>query len=475
MLGDNAYPNGTDSEYQAAVFNMYPVMLRQSVLWPAYGNHDGQSADADTQTGAYYDMFTLPKSGEAGGVASGTEAYYSFDFGNVHFVCLDSFESSRSTSGAMLTWLENDLDATTKDWIVAYWHHPPYSRGSHNSDLEAALIDMRVNANPILEAHGVDLVLTGHSHSYERSFLIDGHYGPSGTFFTPSHVKDGGSGRPATDGPYEKPLVGPDPHEGTVYTVAGSSGQTSGGTLNHPAKYLSLNVLGSMVLDFNGNRLDATFLDSTGTVRDTFTIIKQASLPPQTDFEGTPRTGPAPLSVQFTDKTLNGPTGWSWDTDGNGTPDTAAQNPSRLYAAAGVYTVSLNATNVGGAQQATKTGYICVTAALPPAVVTGLTLGPGKSALAWDATALATRFDLVRGSLGTLRSTGGSFATATNTCLENDGTDTSGSDTTSPATGAGFWYLVRAADCANRAGSYNDITQIASRDAGIAAAAGACP
>ena len=40
MFGDNAYENGTDSEYQAAVFDMYPTMLRQSVLWPALGNHD---------------------------------------------------------------------------------------------------------------------------------------------------------------------------------------------------------------------------------------------------------------------------------------------------------------------------------------------------------------------------------------------------------------------------------------------------
>jgi calcineurin-like phosphoesterase family protein/purple acid phosphatase-like protein/PKD domain-containing protein len=474
MLGDNAYPNGTDTEYQAAVFNMYTVMLRQSVLWSCYGNHDGQSADSDTQTGAYYDMFTFPKSGEAGGVPSGTEAYYSFDFGNVHFVSLDSFESSRSPSGAMLTWLANDLGATTKDWIIAFWHHPPYSRGSHNSDIEAELTDMRVNANPILEAHGVDLVLTGHTHAYERSFLIDGHYGASGTF-SPLHVKDGGSGRPATDGPYEKPLVGPDPHEGTVYTVAGSSGQISGGTLNHPAKYLSLNVLGSMVLDFNGNRLDATYLDSTGTVRDTFTIVKQPTLLPQTDFDGSPRTGPAPLTVQFSDKTLNGPTAWSWDTDGNGTPDATTQNPSLMYPAAGRYTVSLAATNLGGTQPATKTGFVCVTAAAPPAAVTGLMLGPDKSALSWGAPALDASFDLVRGDLGALRSGDGNFTTSSTTCVENDGGDGIGSDASSPAPGGGFWYVVRAADCANRAGSYDDGTQSGSRDAEIAAAATACP
>ncbi|MCA9772522.1 MAG: fibronectin type III domain-containing protein, partial [Myxococcales bacterium] len=81
MLGDNAYSSGTDPEFQSAVFNTYPTLLRKIVLWPTLGNHDGASADSATQTGPYYDIFTLPKAAEAGGVPSGTEAYYSFDYG----------------------------------------------------------------------------------------------------------------------------------------------------------------------------------------------------------------------------------------------------------------------------------------------------------------------------------------------------------------------------------------------------------
>jgi len=122
----------------------------------------------------------------------------------------------------------------------------------------------------------VDLVLGGHSHSYERSYLIDGHYGLS-TTFNDSYKKDGGSGREPT--PYQKP-AGLLPHQGAVYTVAGSSGQTSAGTLNHPAMFISLNVLGSLVLDFQTNRLDLSFLNSNGAVEDDFTIIKGASGPP---------------------------------------------------------------------------------------------------------------------------------------------------------------------------------------------------
>jgi len=275
MLGDNAYDDGTDSEYQSAVFNMYPTVLRNSVLWPTLGNHDGHSASSSSQTGPYYNVFTLPRNAEAGGVASGTEAYYSFDYGNIHFVCLNSYDVDRAATGAMLTWLKSDLAANTKDWLVAFFHHPPYSKGSHNSDSETELVQMRENALPILEDNGVDLVLAGHSHSYERSKFLDGHYGSSSSL-TSAHVLDSGSGREDGDGAYQK-AVGPVSHEGAVYAVPGASGQTSGGSLNHPAMYVSLNVLGSFVLDIDGSRLDAQYLDNNGTRRDYFTLLKGGS------------------------------------------------------------------------------------------------------------------------------------------------------------------------------------------------------
>jgi len=273
MLGDNAYSDGTDSDYQAAVFDMYPDMLRQTVLWPTLGNHDAQSADSSAQSGPYYSIFSLPKQGESGGLASGTEAYYSFDYGNIHFICLDSSDSSRSTSSPMLTWLKNDLLSTTQDWIIAFWHHPPYSKGSHDSDSDGTMTDMRQNALPILEAGGVDLVLTGHSHSYERSFLLDGHYGDSGTLTT-AMVLDSGDGKVTGDGAYQKSAPPSLPHDGAVYVVAGSSGQTGGGSLDHPAMYRSLNVLGSLVIDVNGPQMDVRFVRSNAALGDEFTITK---------------------------------------------------------------------------------------------------------------------------------------------------------------------------------------------------------
>ncbi len=170
-------------------------------------------------------------------MASGTEAYYAFDYGNIHFISLESYETDRSPGGAMMTWLENDLAANDKDWVIAFWHHPPYTKGSHDSDTEGRLIDMREVALPILEAYGVDLVLGGHSHSYERSYLLDGHYGTSDSL-SAAMILDAGDGREDGAGAYYKPAYSI--QSGAVYAVAGSSGKTSSGSLDHPAMYFSL-------------------------------------------------------------------------------------------------------------------------------------------------------------------------------------------------------------------------------------------
>jgi hypothetical protein len=183
---------------------------------------------------------------------------------------------------------------------VAFWHHPPYTKGSHDSDAEGQLIEMRKNFLPMLEAGGVDLVLSGHSHSYERSYLINGHYGLSGTFNTNTMLVQPGSGRETNGvGTYLKPDgLGEVPvgNRGAIYAVAGSSGQISGGTLNHPAMYSSQNVLGSMVLDFASNRLNAVFLPTSGGPSDWFSIIKEGTHPPV--LKDVAMTGPGTL--QFT-------------------------------------------------------------------------------------------------------------------------------------------------------------------------------
>jgi hypothetical protein len=287
MLGDNAYNNGTDTEYQAAVFDMYPTTLRNHFLWPVIGNHEvsagspGGTASTFNSHFPYLDMFNTPRNGEAGGVPSGTPKYYSLDYGNIHLVGLDSMTSAHDTNGAMAEWLKSDLAANTQTWTIVYFHHPPYTKGSHNSDTEADLVRFRQNFNPIFEAYNVDLVLSGHSHCYERSYLLNGHYGLSTTFNINTMTAGGdsngsGNGREDGGGAYTKS----DDIFGTIYSVAGSAGQATGGQLNHPAHFSSLNELGSAVIDVASNRLDMFFLNSSGEKRDYFTIIKRSGSKP---------------------------------------------------------------------------------------------------------------------------------------------------------------------------------------------------
>jgi PKD repeat protein len=389
MLGDNAYNSGTDAEYQDAVFDIYDAILPNTPLWSTLGNHDGYSASSASQTGPYFDIFTLPASGEAGGEPSGTEAYYSFDVGNVHIVCLDSYDSDRQVGGAMLDWLEDDLSTTTADWVLAFWHHPPYSKGSHNSDLESNMVDMRENALPILEAYGVDLVMTGHSHSYERSTFIDGHYDVSSTF-DPTMQRNAGSGDPTIDGAYTKPSASGGAHEGSVYLVAGSSGKTSGGPLDHPVMYRSLDLLGSVVLDIADNRLEARFLDDLGAVQDAFTIERGVTSVLEMSTDGPAREAEdVSLHAYAQDPLGNEAVAYVWDF-GDGTPTATGADVVHLWPDDGTFPVTVTATDAAG-DTAVRVLNLEVENVAP--VITGLSAGPASEgvpvAMAGEATDVA--------------------------------------------------------------------------------------
>ena len=104
---------------------------------------------------------------------------------------------------------------------------------------------------------------------------------------------------------------------------------------------------------------DGAYTVHTFTSSGTFEVT-DITVAPVADFSGTPLTGTAPLSVQFTDLSTNTPTSWAW-TFGDAQTSTA-QNPSNTYAAAGTYTVGLTATNAAGSDIDTKTNYITVSA-----------------------------------------------------------------------------------------------------------------
>jgi len=278
-LGDIAYRSGSNDQFQAALFEPFVALMPNTVLWPVYGNHDARRW-------TYFRIFDLPENAEAGGVASHTENYYSFDYSNVHFVVLDSEDSDRSKDGDMANWLRRDLAHNKKPWVIAAFHHPPYSKGTHDSDnasdSRGRMQQMRENIVPVLEAGGVDLVLSGHSHMYERSELMDCAYGNSKAFSASNIVSTGVDNKSQQ---YLKPL-NKKKHQGAIYVIAGSSSKVDRGELDHPALPVGLLEAGSMVIDVTGDKLTARFINKKGQIRDEFSITKEADY--SGDYQGCP-------------------------------------------------------------------------------------------------------------------------------------------------------------------------------------------
>jgi hypothetical protein len=147
--GDNAYPNGSASDYA----NCYdPSWGRHKARTrPSPGNHEYNTSGATD----YYNYF-----GALAGPAG--VGYYSYDLGAWHVISLNS-NVSMSAGSAQETWLKADLAATTKGCTIAYWHHPRFSSGStHGSSTQSAAI-----WQDLYDA-GAEIVMAGHDHEYER-------------------------------------------------------------------------------------------------------------------------------------------------------------------------------------------------------------------------------------------------------------------------------------------------------------------
>ncbi len=280
-VGDMAYSTGKDYQFQSNFFNVYEPTLKNTVCWPAMGNHEGYTSNGKTSWGPYYDAYVCPTKGEAGGVPSGTEAFYSYDYGRIHFIVLNSYDLDRSPTAAMAQWLKEDLAKTKPsqtDWLIAFWHHPPYTKGSHDSDREKRLIEMRQYILPILESSGVDLVITGHSHIYERSMLIDGAYDTPTT--AENHVFDDGDGDEAGDGSYQK-SVGLTPHNGEVQVVTGNAGERMSRRGYSPVMRKSILEYGSTIVHVTKSKLSLIMLNKDGKVSDRFQIVKKGKTQPK--------------------------------------------------------------------------------------------------------------------------------------------------------------------------------------------------
>jgi hypothetical protein len=184
-LGDNAYPAGLDRDFVRCFAPSWgdPKKRIMKVIRPAIGNHDYQSS----RGAAFYRYF---------GTRAGPsyKGYYSYDIGDWHAVALNTeiiADGSRGDLKAQEDWLKKDLEEHRKLCTVAYFHRPLFSSGAHGASPEL------LSLWQILSAGGVDLVLNGHEHHYER-FLPQNPFGVVDTVNGITQIIVGTGGGPLT-------------------------------------------------------------------------------------------------------------------------------------------------------------------------------------------------------------------------------------------------------------------------------------
>jgi predicted phosphodiesterase len=149
-------------------FFFYPAreLLRQIAMFTIPGNHERQHN--------YYTYFMSNPTG-----SSGTEWYYSFDYGNTHFCMINSNDDHYGYGNDMTyypgspqyQWIVNDLSSTHQEWKIVMLHHPAYSSGPHGCN-DALKVDDYLS--PLFAKYKVDLVFSGHDHDYERTTSMSG-------------------------------------------------------------------------------------------------------------------------------------------------------------------------------------------------------------------------------------------------------------------------------------------------------------
>ena len=151
LPGDLIYPDGDVDLIDEALLQPFDPLLSDGVeLLPALGNHDYVSGESRQ----IMDRLDRPSD------------WYAQAVGSALFVVLDS---NRVDDPEQTTWLRETLQQSTATWVLAVMHHPPYSAGMHGSSL-----DVRSAWSGLFSQYGIDLVLAGHDHDYQRSHVMGG-------------------------------------------------------------------------------------------------------------------------------------------------------------------------------------------------------------------------------------------------------------------------------------------------------------
>jgi Calcineurin-like phosphoesterase/Purple acid Phosphatase, N-terminal domain len=217
---------GTIQDDWEAWFAAMATVAPDLPLLLAHGNHEINARH-------YYSQFPMP----------GNQQWYDFDYGDAHFVVLNDTPADTSViAGAEKTFLDQSLAATTKTWKIVVHHKPPYTA----STVHGPELTLQAAWSPVYEAHGVDLVLNGHAHSYERSKpIVAGQPAATG----PVYIVEGGGGAD----PYDVA-----PAAFTAFPTAMVTGAQYG--------YVTVAIAGR-TLTLTAKKLD-------GSVLDTFSITK---------------------------------------------------------------------------------------------------------------------------------------------------------------------------------------------------------
>ena len=142
--GDLVSNGNKFKQWKKQFFTPASAYLNETIIWPVRGNHE--------RNGHYFhNLFNIEDDTE----------YYSFDSGNLHIVVLDQY-ASKNDYDALYQWLESDLKKNTSLWTIITYHKPTFNIGGHGSDWG------RDKFLPLFEKYGVDVIVTGHSHLYER-------------------------------------------------------------------------------------------------------------------------------------------------------------------------------------------------------------------------------------------------------------------------------------------------------------------
>lgn len=174
---------GVGDNYDGVFFNVYQNILDHDCHFTTIGNHDTYADGAATYLDAFYLFHNNP---------ANSERYYSFTWGDAKFICLDA-NMSYGVGSPQYSWMIDELKCNDKKWLFVYCHQPPWSN-AWSADyyipfspyfLYQGNEDMRTDLVPRWEEYGVDFVLNGHSHCYQRGnyngiqYLISGGGGAS--------------------------------------------------------------------------------------------------------------------------------------------------------------------------------------------------------------------------------------------------------------------------------------------------------